>query len=177
MFRKTVSAIQRGKGLDPRIGPDDVSAFKKLASPLNRGSKSVFIDDTEITSQYIANADKILNTSLAQEGTVSGSLERVNVHDRYGFILFPPIEGYEISCLFPEEMLDQVRLAIKHNVTVNGLMHYYADSPFPKVVRVVSMEIHPNDDDLPTLEELRGMAPGCTGGLTAVEFTRAVRDD
>ncbi|HQU47002.1 MAG TPA: hypothetical protein PK867_29625, partial [Pirellulales bacterium] len=57
LFRKTVTAIQRGKRLDPRVGPDDVVLFKKLASPLGGQSKAVFIDDTEITPQYTTNAD------------------------------------------------------------------------------------------------------------------------
>lgn len=177
LFRKTVTAIQGGKRLDPRLGPDDVALFKKLASPLSGQSKALFIDETEITPQYTANADTILRTATVQEGSVAGLLEKVNVHERCQFVLYPPIPGYTITCDFPESMLPEVRKAIKRNVTVRGSMHYYADRPFPKLVHVKSLEIHPCDDELPPLTALRGLAPGSTGGLSAVDFVRSLRHD
>lgn len=177
LFRKTVTAIQRGKRLDPRVGPDDVALFKKLASPLSGQSKALFIDETEITPQYAANADKILRTTMVQEGSVTGLLEKVNVHERCEFVLYPPIPGYAVNCDFPEAMLPLVRKAIKRNVTVRGSMHYYADHAFPKVVHVKSLEIHPCDDELPSLAALRGLAPGSTGELSAVDFVRSLRHD
>lgn len=177
LFRKTVTAIQGGKRLDPRVGPDDVALFKKLASPLSGQSKALFIDEMEITPQYTSNADKILHSAMVQEGSVAGLLEKVNVHERCEFVLYPPIPGYAITCDFPETMLPDVRKAIKRNVTVRGSMHYYADHPFPKLVHVKSLEIHPCDDDLPSLAALRGIAPGSTGGLSAVDFVRSLCHD
>lgn len=56
-------------------------------------------------------------------------------------------------------------------------MYYYADQPFPKLVQVKSLEIHPCDDELPSLAGLRGLAPGSTGDLSAVDFVRSLRHD
>ncbi|MGH7138507.1 MAG: hypothetical protein ACREHD_22380, partial [Pirellulales bacterium] len=126
LFRKTVTAIQGGRQLDPRVGPEDVALFKKLASPLSGQSKALFIDEMEITPQYTANADKILRSGTVQEGTVTGLLEKVNVHHRCQFVLYPPIPGYAVTCDFPENMLPEVGKAIKRNVTVRGSMRYYA---------------------------------------------------
>lgn len=176
-FRSTVTALQGGKRLDPRVRPDDVALFKKLALPLSGQSKALFIDDMEITPRYTANADKILRSEMVQEGSVAGVLEKVNVHERCEFVLYPPIPGHSITCAFPESMLSQVRKAIKRNVTVRGSMHYYADHPFPRLVHVTALEIHPCDDELPPLAGLRGLAPGSTGDLTAVDFVRSLRHD
>ena len=62
-------------------------------------------------------------------------------------------------------------------IFVRGLMHYYAERPFPKLVHVKGLEIHPCDDGLPSLAGLRGLAPGCTGERTAVAFVRLLCND
>jgi hypothetical protein len=74
-------------------------------------------------------------------------------------------------------MLGQVREAIKRNVTVWGKLDFEPENPFPHRVAVTRMELHPPDSELPTLAELKGMAPGCAGGLTSVDFVRALRDE
>ncbi|MBC8350382.1 MAG: hypothetical protein H8E66_00240 [Planctomycetes bacterium] len=176
-FGRTVTAIQGGKKVDNRLGIEDVKAFKKLANPLHRRSKSVRIGDTTITSAFESNADRILNDTFPTDGFVSGRLDRLNVHDRNEFVLFPPIHGYSIVCRFGDGMLDAVREAIKHTVTVSGTLHYTADSPFPRLVNVRTMEIHPSDDELPSLSDLRGSCAGCTGDMTAVDFVRQLRND
>lgn len=176
-FRKTVTAIQGGRKIDSRLGVEDVQAFKKLAKPLKRHSKTVRIDGTTLTPAFEANADRILNDTVPTDGFVTGRLEKINVHERNEFVLFPPIQGYSIACRFGEGLLGQVRDAIKQTVTVNGKMHYAPDSPFPRLVDVRTMEIHPSDGQLPTLSELRGIGVGCTGDLTAVEYVRNLRDE
>jgi hypothetical protein len=74
-------------------------------------------------------------------------------------------------------MLPQIRQAIKRNVTVRGSTHYCADQPFPKLVYATSLEIPPCDDESPSLGGLRGLAPGSTGELSAVDFVRSLRHD
>jgi hypothetical protein len=176
-FRRTVTAIQTGRKVDGRLGVEDLQAFKKLARPLRGHSKAVRIDDTVLTPAFEANADRILGDTLPSDGFVTGRLEKINVHERNEFVLFPPIQGYSIVCRFSDGLLDDVRDAIKRTVTVSGKMHYAPDSPFPRLVDVRTMEMHPTNDQLPTLSELRGIGAGCTGELTAVEYVRSLRDE
>lgn len=176
-FKRTVTAIQAGKKVDSRLGIEDLQAFKKLSRPLHGRTKTVRIDKTTLTPAFEANAERILNDTVPTDGFVSGRLERLNVHEKNEFVLFPPIQGYSIVCRFGDPLLGQVREAIKRTVTVAGKMHYPPDSPFPRLVDVRTMEIHPTDDQLPTLKELRGIGVGCTGDLTAVDFVRKLRDE
>lgn len=131
------------------------------------------IDGAEDKRPYAPNADKI----MVQEGSVTGLLQKLSVDARGEFMLLPPVPGYAITCHFPESMLPQALKAIEQNVTVHGAMHYYADQPFPTLVHATSLEIHPRDEDLPTLAALRGLAPGSTGDLSAVDFVRSLRHD
>lgn len=172
-FRRTTAAIQAGKKVDNRLGIDDLRAFRKLA-PRRR---DVTINHTTLTSAFEQNVDRLLNDTIPTDGFVTGRLEKLNIHERNEFVIYPPIPGYSITCRFGNDLLDQVREAIKRTVTVAGIMHYAPDSPYPRLVIARSMEIHPGDDRLPTLCELRGAGAGCTGDMTAVEFVRSLRDE
>ena len=44
-------------------------------------------------------------------------------------------------------------------------------------VDAVELRIHERDSDLPTLHDVRAFGGWDTGGLTAVEFVRAIRED
>jgi len=176
LFRHTVSDLQAGSTVDPRFDRDALEAFRGLVRPLRR-SKEVWIEDSCLTSEYEATIERILGTSIPTDGAVSGLLESVNVHNRRQFVLYPPIPGHRIRCVFPEAMFDDVREAIKSNVTVWGTLYYQQDRAFPHMVHVTRMETHPPDRGLPTLRSLKGVAPDCTGGIESVDYVRSVRDE
>jgi hypothetical protein len=68
-------------------------------------------------------------------------------------------------------------MAIKRNITVSGTLYFHQDKPFPDKVLVKNMELHPDDNELPTLGSLRGIAPNCSGGMDSVDYVRSVRDE
>lgn len=175
LFLGTVMAIQTGGAIDPRLTPDVLECFRKLYKAPQK-TKEMWIGGKQITSRYLANIEEILKPSLSSEGSVTGVLERLNVHDKNEFVLYPPIWG-AIVCTFPEGLFEQVRSAIKRNVTVYGTLLYPPDKPYPAKVQVKSMEVHPPDDALSTLRELRGAFRDGLGGKSAVEFVRAIRDE
>ena len=177
LFGDTVAHLQGGEAVDPRLDRDAIEAFRGLISPLRRRTKEVWIGPSRLTAQYEANIERILGSSIPSVGSVSGVLERVNVHNKREFILYPPIPGYRIKCIFPDELFGQVREAIKGNVTVSGPMYFHQDKPFPDVVHVKEMELHSPDDSLPTLASLKGSAPDCSGGVDSIEYVRGVRDE
>lgn len=177
LFRGTVASLQEGQAIDHRLDRDAIETYRRLISPLRANTKEVWIGQSQLTTQFEANIERILGTSVPSEGSVSGVLERVNVHNKREFVLYAPIPGYSIRCVFPDELFDQVRTAIKGHVTVWGKMYFRQDKPFPDMVHVKQMELHPPDDTLPTLGSLRGFAPDCSGGMESVEYVRGIRDE
>lgn len=177
LFQRTVTAIQRGRKVDPRMSSSDLGLFKKLVAPLSKTASELWVGEQLLTGDYLANIDKLLNNLMPSHGAVRGRLEKLNVHNKLEFVLFPPIAGHAITCSFPESLVDDIRQAIKRSVTVRGTLFFQSDKAYPDRVKVDTIEIHPYDDNLPRLVDLRGMAPGCTGGLTAVEFTQALRNE
>lgn len=174
-FKQTVRAIESGDRLDPRFTGDDLRAFRKLADPVLRGRR-VRVAGVQLTTQFVANIDRALGREPKAKGTVKGRVERLNVHERHEFTLYPPIGGVPILCVFPEELFETVNRAVKRSVTVTGLLTFRPDSAYPDRVQVESIEMHPPDADLPTLGSLRGLLPNATDGKPAVEFTRVIRD-
>ena len=177
LFRDTVVRLQHGQAVDTRLNRDAIESFRGLVSPLRHKTKEVWVGQSRLTTQFEANIEHLLGSSVPSEGSVSGVLEQVNVHNKCEFVLYPPIPGHRIKCVFPDELFDQVRAAIKGNVTVSGTMDFYQDKPFPDRVQVKKMELHPPDDDLPTFGSLRGFAPNCSGSMESVEYVRSIRDE
>lgn len=176
-FARTIKALESGSKLDQRLKPNDLKAFRKLAEPVLRGNeRRVEVAGTSLTTRYVANIDQILGSGTRSKGTIKGRIEILNVHHRNQFTLYPPIGNHTIKCVFPEFLYEIVHAAVKQSVTVSGILTFRADSPYPERVRVESIELHPRDELLPTLESLRGSMPDATSGKTAIEFIEAIRD-
>jgi hypothetical protein len=176
-FRKTVSDLQHGK-IDPRIRPEELGTFRNLAEPLKHNAKRVVIGRVSITERFDKTIGKLLDESISSEGSVVGVLERLNVHDdRNEFVIYPPDAGSQITCLFPETLLDDVRRAIKRNVTVTGTQFYRHGSALPYRIHAIAIDTHPDDSELPSLHDVRALGKWDTGGLTAIQFLRAIRNE
>lgn len=115
---------------DKRFTFDDLEAFRELVSPLDRHAKEVWVNGSKLTSDFVASIERILGSAIPSEGQVTGRLERLNVHDRYEFVLFP-VAGTRIVCAFDQAMLEQVRMGIKRTVTVSGTLFFQPDKPLP----------------------------------------------
>ena len=176
-FQKTVTGLEAGQGADQRFSKDDLKEFRKLAQLTLGGKKKVQVAGVQLTTQFVANIDKLLGGVTRARGTVKGRVEKLNVHERHEFTLFAPIGDFPILCSFKEEMFEQVQRAIKQNVTVHGTLVYRSGSPYPERVQVDKIDVHLSDDKLPTLAAIRGIMPGATGDATAVEFVQALRNE
>jgi hypothetical protein len=175
-FRDTIAGIQSGN-IDPRVSTDDLQVFRELSEPLRHGARRVRIAGRPLLPSYAENIDKILTKYFPSEGFVSGVLERLNVHNRFEFILYPPVSGRKILCVFYDGQLETVRSAIKRHVTVHGTLFFQPDNPFPDRVHVKSIEVHPVDEDLPTLHDVKKLGKWDTGGIPAVTYLRAIRSE
>jgi hypothetical protein len=177
LFNKTTKAIQQGKPVDPRLTFEALEAYKEFANRFLRKTRRLVVGGVSITTEFIANIDKILSGIATSQGSVKGRVERLNIHKRNEFALYSPLSDQGIVCSFDNEHFDKVREAIGRNVTVTGTLHFYGVSPLPVRVTAKIIDIHPPDDELPTLASLKGILPdAATGGLSAVDFISMVRN-
>lgn len=177
-FRETVGAIERGEDINAGYGYDDLRAFRELVDPLKWRAKGVFIGQAELTSRFAANIDELLGRGEPAEGTISGVIQRLNVHNKREFFLYPVGETQAVCCAFAEQQMEDVRSGIERYVTVSGTLYYAPDAVTPFRVQVETVAVHPDPEDMPPITSLRGsFGKDALGGKTSVEYVRALRDE
>ena len=124
---------------------------------------------------------RVLGPDIREHGEVSGMLDAVHLRGKRYFMLYP-ISGYQkkIRCFFPPELQGAVGDAVKRThqryVTVSGVLRYKASSFQPYAVNAHDVRVHPLDETLPSLRDLRGIAPSATGNMRSEDFVRRLRD-
>jgi len=174
-FNTAVKSIQKGNP-DSRLGPKDIEAFTELAVPVRRGLKAS-IGSTRITDSFVSTVDAITASEAIADGSVTGILDKLDLHNKTEIVIFPAAGAAQVVCEFAEELLAQIKDGLKRTVTVRGTLHYRPGKPFPYRVDAKSMHIHPRDIDLPTLHDVRAFGEWDTGGLSAIEFVRTIRNE
>jgi hypothetical protein len=66
--------------------------------------------------------------------------------------------------------------AVGQFIEVHGIIHYKAVSTFPHQIDVKKLEVLPDEEELPSIFDLKGIAPGLTGGLSSEEFAQGLKD-
>jgi hypothetical protein len=176
-FKKTARQLYDDSA-NGEVDAKSLELFRKLAMPASRARNQLWFDDLQITTQFIANIDKRLAKTIRGYGHLKGRLEKVNVHGKLEFVIYPILRTKGIRCTFTDDLRDVVGEAVKGKVvTLKGTMLYLSDEPFPYLVHVDDITIHPPDDALPTLHDLRGIAPDCTGKMSTLDFLRSIPNE
>lgn len=131
-----------------------------------------------ITSDVVEQLEVSVLRQVRSFGSVKGVMQAYNSHTktRY-FNLYPPIPGVEIKCIFSKELVRKASDAVERNVTVSGTLIYTVGNVFPDEVIVNDIEVHKNDNELPTLESFSGSATDATGSLSTEDFIRQTRNE
>lgn len=108
--------------------------------------------------------------------TVDGKLEKINIRNNTFTIYSSLSHVYPVVCKLSDGLLDDVKNALGRYVSVHGKCFYRPDASFPHRIEDCEMEVLPRSEDLPTWQDIYGMAPNMTGGLSSVEFVRQQRD-
>ncbi len=175
-FKQTARAIYDDSA-NGQLDARTLELFRKLAFPASKQENRLWFDDMPITTQFLANIDKRLEHPVRAFGQLKGRLERVNVHGMNEFIIYPPIITTGIRCVFPDRLMHKVGGSLKRSVTVQGVMLYRGDDPFPHFVEVEDIVLHPLDEKLPKLSAMKGIAPNCTGKMSTLDFLGSLHHD
>lgn len=160
-----------------------VGHLRKLVAGVGERFERLWIDGTGLTPiQLDADVAKALDDALPnirkELGTIKGVVKRYSgVGAQPYFKIIPPVGGIEIKCTFPQSMLAEAAKAVERTATIEGELKHYEDDLWPYEVRVHSITLHDNDQDLPTLGSMAGTAPNATGDLSAEDFVRVLRDE
>lgn len=171
---KHISRVLHFDEANGHIDSCTLERFRSLAGFVAKRNNRLWFDNLEITTQFIANIDKRLSTPIRSFGNLKGRLDKIDVHGKNQFVIYPPIRTRGIKCQFAESLTEQVGLAVKKSVTVTGLTHYHDDEPFPYFVEVETITIHPPNEELPSLRDMKGVAPDLTGADSTIDYLRSL---
>jgi hypothetical protein len=157
-----------------------LQAYRDLAAVTEKHIPSIRISNTaatvDIDATFRMAVDEIIGPDELVEGSISGMLEKVNLHNTTRFDIFPTVGPQHVACNFAPELKREVIRGLAQYVNVRGTLRYKRLSEFPHAVDVAEIEIFPPEEDLPSLYDIRGIAPGATGDLTADEFVDSIRN-
>ena len=152
-------------------------SFLDLQKPIRRNNGAIeFIGTTKyrIDSASIVKERRSSTSALKPIGSVSGSIEALNIHNQMAFYVYPA-SGPRVKCVFSDDHLDRVRDAIGRHVTVHGTIDYDIAGMFPVVLAVREMDVHPDTEQL-KLRDFLGAMPNLTDGVDSAALIRAQRD-
>ena len=158
-----------------------LESYKVLVQPLKRHIAQLVVqvseDTFEVPKSFDAKVDSILGPDQIERGSIVGSLEVLDIHnDRNLFRIYPVIGPSSVRCHFPRQMFKHAVAGIKHFVKITGDLHFKRAEKFAHFVEVESMEVLPEESDLPKMSLLRGVARGAIGTDSSTEFVDKLRD-
>jgi hypothetical protein len=110
-----------------------------------------------------------------ESSSVEGVLDLISVRGRPHFSIKDRLSLRAVRCRVPDEMFDEVRAALGENVVVEGIVKYRQDGT-PVSISAITKIWRGTATPVP-LHELRGSTPDLTGGLSAGEYVRRIREE
>ena len=161
-----------------RVDVPTLESYRDIALPAERrhlevtneaGNHSVLIN-----RGFREILDSIVGEDEFSYGSISGTIEAINLHDRKKFWLYPVVGPTRVVGKFRSKERKQYADAVDKYVTVYGRLRYKTWAEHPYAINADKLVIH--DKAVPTLHDLKGMAPNATGDLTSEEFINEIRD-
>lgn len=169
------------------LPPDDfpletIRAMKGVIDLAKRAKAKVTVSSRErrleLSDRTAEAVRTVLEVATWQEnGSITGALYMVNL---YGGMMKCGIQdemsGERIACTFREQELDDVKIALGCRVSASGLLRFNRRNEMISI-HVDELRRLPSDKDLPSIDEMIGLAPDITGPWTTNEYLRRLRDE
>jgi len=161
---------------------DVMESFREMAAPLKRNlarlSLSSNNESVEVTQDIEQRVEAILGHDQVEIGSVRGSLDLIDLHNKKNlFKIYPIIGAKSIKCHFPDQLLQKAVSGLNHFVKVYGEIHTKSNEQFPHFIQIYDIEVLPESADIPLLSSLRGFAKGAYSGKSASDHIIDTRDE
>ena len=111
----------------------------------------------EIEPDFDLKVDKIIGPDQEFEGSITGVLLAINLHNTTTFAIYPPVGPPRVTCTFPKDLKSKVIAGIDRNVRVVGKLRYKHWATFPHAISAREIDVYPPANELPTLDSLYGI--------------------
>jgi len=180
-FSSILRGLQANSGTVDYLDQEILEGVARIVIPIGKTLRSVSLaidgDEFELRSQIRMRIEKLLGPEETFPGFIRGMMEAINLHKGANiFRIYPDIGPQKITCRFPSELEPDAVKSIGSYVEVRGTLKYKKSTPFPHEIIVDYIEAFPDEASLPSLRDLRGLAPDATGPISSEEFIRKLRN-
>ncbi len=181
-FIESIQAIQYRSEIPLEFDGSALRAFANMGSLLGKNISSMELEadgNSVVVSQtMVRNAEIILDNKEYTFGSLSGRLEKINLHNNQNVFSIYPIIGPSrgVKCKFNKALKEKAAKALTHFVDVHGRLVYNTIDNYPEEIQVQEIEIREEPKESPKLCDLQGIAADATGNPSE-EFIGELRDE
>ncbi len=175
-------ALSEEKRVPEDLDRQALDAYKAVSGYVRKGRIRATISTGELPSVEVSgDVERLIDHTLEQEttvmGSVKGTLEYLNIHAHSRDIrIYPKIGPDRVVGRIPRQLVQKAGEAMGREVRATGELTYRARDNFPAYIQVRQLEVLPRDEDLPSMMEIKGIAPNLTGGKSSEAFVRELRN-
>lgn len=141
----------------------------RLAVSNGNGAPRASVDAS--TSESV---ERLLRDSHQALGSVIGQLEAVSIHEQRVARVYSTDWSGSVECHFGEDLTRDVAAALGSRVVASGTIQRTATGT-PTRLRLTSLELLPDANDLPSIDDLIGIDPDFAGGLSGENYVAQQR--
>jgi hypothetical protein len=171
-----------GDALPPYLSETGLNVLEMLANGLRRnGATGLSLTHVEAESaahvgpETRDNLKRLRVPAVQAIGSITGTLEAINVHATPRFSVYDVVTRRPVSCKFATDDLEEVKAALGSRVNVAGIVHRNSSGQ-PLRVDKAKLTILPRAEELPTAADFVGHDPHFTGQLSTDDYMRKLRD-
>jgi hypothetical protein len=154
-----LTRIERIAKTTPKLGPTAIYTEVKDSLTLT----------TTVSVRTLSQVKELTNPKSVSLGTIAGSLDSISVHNGREFRVWDDEMNRPVRCTFRRNQEDRAKELLGMKVTVIGMMKAdHQGRPISMVVEDFDSLSSPAN--LPTIEQMCGLIPDFTGGLSLKEF-------
>jgi len=181
LFLDIITQIKREGRISEPVSSPILTSLRDMAFPVGRTLSLITVQSNgkqvEIDKNFGSKVVDLLKPEQTYPGAVRGMLEAINVHkDANVLRIYPDVGPSKITCYFPSDLQETAISGVGKFVEVRGTLRYRANSQYADEIKVDCIEIFPDEDELPSLFDLRGIAPDATGEVLSEDFIRELRN-
>jgi len=157
-YTDSLTAIRAGHLPSGKLSNEDLRCYKKLGRVLESKSSKAEVNGVEIDDVFVANCDRLIESSPSSFGQVVGLLQGVNTHRNVYFRIYPEDQNTGAECHLRGEGLYQRLMGMfDKRVRLTGTIRRNPDGSGVDRVDVEEAELLPDAGETPTLASLAGI--------------------
>jgi hypothetical protein len=132
-------------------------------------------DLAQITTETLTRVKELTSPRYTEFGSLQGGLESISIHRGHEFRIWNEDNNRPVKCIFNPKEIDQVKALLGEKVVVTGMIQSNA-ARLPISIKIEDLREAPKFE-VPTIDEMIGLVPDITEGLSLSEYLKRLSNE